>query len=147
MKRRLIVLGLAVVVLAAAGVAVYVTVRSEPVEVDLRASRNVSVPAGERLRVDLGEINTSVGDAWFLTQPPGAAVLRDVGRDYTTADSCEEGWSGCDQTLVWEFAAVSAGQTSMRFQYCYRSRPPGCEPAPTRPANDPLTLTVTVTRS
>jgi hypothetical protein len=151
MKRRPIVVAVVVgaVVGFVAAAAVFVLRRDEPVKVD-RSAGSVSVPAGEQLHISFGTVNTSVGDLWVLTVAPDAAVLKDRGTDYTTAEGCggraDEGFAGCDQSLVWVFEAVRAGTTTVQFQYCYRSRPPNCEPSPTGGSNAPVSLSVTVTR-
>ena len=46
--------------------------------------------------------------------------------------------------MWWQFGAVAPGTTEVTFQYCYRSRPPTCEPMEGRGPAEPVTLTVTV---
>jgi hypothetical protein len=46
--------------------------------------------------------------------------------------------------MWWRFGAVAPGTTELTFQYCYRSRPPHCEPMPDRGPAEPVRLTVTV---
>lgn len=108
--------------------------------VDGTASGAATVPAGGSLRVDFGDVNNSIGDDWFLVGPPDPAVLADAGEEY---DSECEG-AGCGAHLWWRFDAVAAGSTELVFQYCYRSRPPDCEPMPDRGLAEPVTLTVAV---
>jgi predicted secreted protein len=101
----------------------------------------VTVPAGETLLVDFGDVNNSIGDDWFLIGPADPAVLSDEGDQYDS--ECDQ--AGCGAHMWWRFGAVAAGTTEVTFQYCYRSRPPDCEPMPDRGPADPVTLTVTVT--
>jgi hypothetical protein len=100
------------------------------------------VKTGDRLRVDFGTINTSIGDEWFLVTGPDAAVLSDEGQDSTS--DCLPGAAGCDSHLRWVFTAKAAGSTTVVFQYCYRSRPDQCQPQPGRGPSDPVRLAVTV---
>ncbi len=101
----------------------------------------VTVPRGETLLVDFGQLNNSIGDDWFLIGPADPAVLADEGDQYDS----ECGESGCGARMWWQFGAVGPGTTEVTFQYCYRSRPPNCEPMPDRGPQEPVTLTVTVT--
>jgi hypothetical protein len=101
---------------------------------------SASLAAGETLRVDLGEANASIGDGWFLAEPPDPTVLTDRGS--ASDQDCDE--PGCGGRLFWSFAAAAPGTTPVVFRYCYRSRPPSCEPEPSRGPTDPVTLTVTV---
>jgi len=100
------------------------------------------VKAGERLRVDFGTINTSIGDQWFLVSGPDPAVLSDEGQDSTS--DCPAGSSGCSSHLRWMFTAKAAGSTTLVFQYCYRSQPDQCQPQDSRGPADPVRLAVTV---
>jgi predicted secreted protein len=100
----------------------------------------VNLPAGETLRVDLGNANPSIGDSWFLVGPPDAAVLIDTGQ--VPGDDCDS--PGCQATADWTFTAAAPGTTAVVFRYCYRSAPPDCAPMPDRGPTDPVTLTVTV---
>jgi predicted secreted protein len=101
----------------------------------------VTVPRGEKLLVDFGSQNNSIGDDWFLVGPADPAVLADEGDRYDS--ECDE--SGCGADMWWQFGAVGPGTTEVTFQYCYRSRPPDCEAMPDRGPVEPVTLTVTVT--
>ncbi|MGH8791421.1 MAG: protease inhibitor I42 family protein [Stackebrandtia sp.] len=110
-----------------------------------------SVSVGETLRVEFGWINSSIGDSWHLVGAPDPSVLTEVGAEYTDHPDCEEGASGCDSGLAWDFETVAAGTTTVEFQYCYRSAPDDCvgagldengEPAEPPP---PEVLTVEVT--
>jgi hypothetical protein len=99
---------------------------------------------GEVLRVTVGEINTSVGDSWYVIGEPDRAVLG-PGKEERESGDCPEGHSGCSSRLSWTFSAVGKGVTGIVFRYCYRSQPgPDCAPQPSRGPADPVTLTVTV---
>lgn len=115
----------------------------DPRTVSVAASAGqVTLADGERLRVDLGAYNSSIGDSWQLTAPPDPAVLADHG-EHLDSD-CAEGMVGCGGTLSWRFAAAGPGRTTIEFTYCYRSRVPDCDPGPGRGPAGPVTLTVTV---
>jgi hypothetical protein len=113
-----------------------------PPQVDVAAGDgSASLRTGETLRVDLGPVNSSIGDGWFLVEAPDPAVLTDRGRD--AEQECDE--PGCGARLRWAFAAAGPGTTPLVFRYCFRSQPPACEPAPDgRGSAEPVTLTVTV---
>ena len=108
--------------------------------VDGTTSGAVTVPAGTPLLVDFGDVNNSIGDDWFLVGPPDPAILTDEGDEYDP--ECDR--AGCGAHMWWRFGAVARGMTELTFQYCYRSRPPDCEPMPDRGPADPVRLTVTV---
>lgn len=86
----------------------------------------VSVPTGEMLRVEFGWINPSIGDSWYLVGEADASVLAEIGSDTYEHPDCGDGMAGCDQGLNWEFKAVAPGETTVSFQYCYRSSPENC---------------------
>jgi predicted secreted protein len=98
------------------------------------------VEAGEVLQVDLGEVNPSIGDAWFLVHPPDAAVLGEGEESFES--ECDE--PGCGGRATWTFTARSPGTTRLEFRYCYRSRPDDCQPQPDRGPSGIVALTVTV---
>ena len=150
-NRRLIAVlscAAALIVVAAVTTVVLVYRSDRSVVVDGRASGAVTVRKGTWLRVNFGTVNTSVGDMWTIVTAPDSRVLRDRGTDHETSKDCggsaDEGWSGCDQTLHWQFESIGPGRTSVRFQYCYRSRPPDCEAEPSRGPAQPVELTITV---
>jgi len=111
----------------------------EKVTAELSAGQ-ATLSDGEILRVNFGPYNAGIGDSWYLTTEPDRAVLTDRGQDVDR--ECD--MPGCDGTLHWEFAAVGPGQTTLVFQYCYRSRPDDCDPGPDRGPAQPVTLSVTV---
>ena len=110
--------------------------------VDVRVSAgSARLAAGETLRVDVGALNESVGDSWYVVGAPDPAVLIEKERDYDL--DCDN--PGCGGHLWWTFTATGAGSTTVVFQYCYRSRPGAdCAPAPGGQSNQPVTLNVTV---
>jgi predicted secreted protein len=130
--RRAVVLLVALVVLAGCG-------GPDPVTVAV-GTGSARVEVGAELRVQLGEVNASIGDSWHLLGAPDPAVLTDNGA--VTELECEQ--PGCGGTMDWTFTATGPGVTALVFQYCYRSRPPQCEPQPGRGPAEPVTLTVTV---
>jgi predicted secreted protein len=101
---------------------------------------SASLAVGETLRVDLGAVNQSIGDSWYLTGRPDPAVLVESGRDFDA--DCEE--PGCGGRLTWSFNPTGPGTTVVVFQYCYRSGLDNCEPLPDRGPETPVSLTVTV---
>jgi len=111
--------------------------------VEVRAgSGSAQLARGQVLRVDLGAVNPSIGDAWYLTEAPDPAVLADKGRDFTS--DCAAGQAGCGGHLAWEFTARGKGTTTVAFRYCYRSGPQNCDPGPGRGPADPVRVAVTV---
>ena len=100
---------------------------------------SATVHVGDHLHVTFGQVNASIGDGWFLTTPPDSAVLTDGG--YESAGCAS---AGCGAEAWWNFTAASAGTTTAVFQYCYRSRPPNCEPGPGAGPNEPVKLAITV---
>lgn len=103
-------------------------------------SGSAQLAQGEVLHVDLGEVNHSIGDQWYLLTPPDAAVLSEGEREYEA--DCDD--PGCGGREGWVFTARGAGTTTLVFRYCYRSEPPSCEPQADRGPSDPVELTVTV---
>jgi predicted secreted protein len=112
-----------------------------PAVVDVPVDRgSARLAVGEVLRVDLGEVNESIGDSWYLVTPPDPAVLDDDGRDYDS--ECD--MAGCGAHVTWDFVAAGPGSTALVFRYCYRSRPADCEAEPSRGPVEPVTLNVVV---
>lgn len=86
----------------------------------------VRISGGDELLVEFGEINTSIGDSWYLVTPPDATVLSDGGYHAEVDSFCDD--AGCPSTFAWRFSAVSPGTTTVEFLYCYRSGPDDCVP-------------------
>src|SRR5688572_20075173 len=59
----------------------------------------VAVALGEKVVVDLGYQNSSIGDGWFLVGRPDPAVLADEGEQYES----ECGQPGCGGDMAWRF--------------------------------------------
>ncbi|GAA2319261.1 hypothetical protein GCM10009853_091690 [Glycomyces scopariae] len=107
-------------------------------------AETVTVTVGETLRVDLGEVNDSVGDNWFLVDGADTGVLADAGSETEGDTSCEG--DGCGGILYWDFEATAAGATTLQFQYCFRTGLDDCVgDADGNPPADPVALAVTVT--
>ena len=98
------------------------------------------VEEGEVLKVDLGVGNPSVGDQWFLVEPPDPAVLSDGERTFDP--ECDQ--PGCGGRTSWTFTARSKGSATVVFRYCYRSQPDNCQAEPHRGPSEPVEFTVTV---
>jgi Chagasin family peptidase inhibitor I42 len=103
---------------------------------------SVSVPVGGRIRVDLGTVSESIGDGWFLIGAPDAKLLKDDGAQY--GPGCGAGMAGCSHSMYWQFTALAKGSTTVRFRYCYRSRPERCDTGPGRGPAQPVLILVTV---
>jgi predicted secreted protein len=104
---------------------------------------SAKIKAGDRLVVDFGDVNPSVGDSWYLVTPPDATVLVDQG-EHTDSD-CDQ--PGCGGHLTWLFGATAPGTTKLVFQYCFRSHPKACQGpfSESGVVRQPVPLTVTVT--
>ena len=126
---------------AACGLALVAAGCLGPRAVDVAVSAgSARLAPGETLRVDLGEVNHSIGDSWYLVGTPDPAVLAEKDQDYDS--DCDD--PGCGGRLRWTFTATGVGSTTVVFQYCYRSRPDNCDPEPGGQSDQPVTLGVTV---
>lgn len=105
--------------------------------------KTASLHVGEVLRVDIGEVNPSVGDAWFVVSGADGTVLGEGERDFVS--HCAAGEAGCDGRLAWEFPAAHAGETDLVLRYCFRTQLPDCEGRPGDDPSQPVTIRVTVT--
>jgi len=81
-------------------------------------TETTTVAVGGTLVVDLGTINTSVGDAWTVAVEPDPAVLG-PGRATTTPQG-KEGETGGYSALTYSFEAVAPGRTTIELQYAFR---------------------------
>ena len=68
--------------------------------------------------MDMGEVNPSVGDSWFVVSGADGSVLGEGERD--SVSHCDAGKAGCDGRLAWDFPAAHAGETDLVLRYCYR---------------------------
>jgi predicted secreted protein len=107
------------------------------------AKGGATIRVNDVLRVDLGDYNASIGDAWYEVKRPDGKVLKDYG-DKLVSD-CKAGEAGCGGHLYWELGGYKKGTTSVRFQYCYRSTRTNCQPGPGRGPKDSVLFNVTVT--
>lgn len=105
--------------------------------------KTASLRVGEVLRVDMGDVNPSVGDSWFVVSGADGSVLGEGERDYVS--HCDAGKAGCDGRLTWQFPAAHAGETDLVLRYCYRTQLPDCEGRPGSDPSQPVTIHVTVT--
>lgn len=98
---------------------------------------SVTLAPGEALIVDFGEINSSVGDEWVITQQPDPAILApgDEQADYLG----EEGETGAPSELAFRFAPAGTGTTVITWEYRFRGSVP--EDAADRQSTE---ITVTV---
>ena len=106
------------------------------------AKGGATIRVNDTLRVDLGDYNSSIGDAWYEVKNPDKKVLKDYG-DKLVSD-CKPNQAGCGGHLYWEFVGFAKGSTSVRFQYCYRSTRTNCQPGPGRGPKDSVLFNVTV---
>ncbi|MEP7766113.1 protease inhibitor I42 family protein [Sanguibacter sp. 25GB23B1] len=109
----------------------------DEVVVDATAS-SAELVVGQTLVVDLGEMNSSVGDDWLITDEPDGEVLREGERfsEYLG----EDGEDGGRNTLAYEFEAVGDGETTLELEYRFRGGAPDFGHGP-----EPVSITVTVT--
>ena len=114
------------------------------VEVDVTAGA-VQLAVGEVLRVDLGKVNSSIGDSWYLVGTPDSAVLSEGKEDYDS--ECDAHAVGCGGRLAWVFSARGPGMTTLVFRYCYQSSLKDCKPQPNRGPPEPVQLAVSVNES
>jgi predicted secreted protein len=133
-RRRILLVVTVFVLLAGCG-------GGRTVEVGVTAG-SVQLAAGEVLRVDLGQVNPSIGDSWYLVGTPDAAVLTEGEEDYDS--DCDKDAVGCGGRLAWVFTAHGPGKTTLLFQYCYRSSLDDCQPETSRGPHEPVQLAVSV---
>lgn len=102
---------------------------------------STTVSTGDTLEVDFGEVNSSIGDGWFVMSPPDPEILVDRGSHLTSR--CDQ--PGCGSQLTWRFTATKAGSTTVTFRYCYRTQLAECDPGPGRGPSVPVSLSISVT--
>ncbi|GAA1688284.1 hypothetical protein GCM10009830_39840 [Glycomyces endophyticus] len=101
-------------------------------------AETVTVRVGETLRIEFGRFNGTTGDNWYLVDGADTGVLADAGKSTDDDPGAEY--------LTWDFDAVAAGETTLVFQYCYRSELDDCVgDADGNGPPDPIQLAVTVT--
>ncbi|THV23557.1 protease inhibitor I42 family protein [Glycomyces paridis] len=105
-------------------------------------AETATVAVGETLRVDLGTVNASVGDNWYLVSGADTGVIAEGDKRTDGDDDCD----GCSGELSWDFEALEAGETTLVFQYCFRTSLAECTgDASDGPPPEPVELAVTVT--
>lgn len=105
---------------------------------------SATVSVGDSLRVDIGRVNGSIGDDWFLIDGADTGVLTDAGNETEPDADCDG--AGCGGRMRWNFEAAATGVTTLVFQYCFQSGPDDCVGGPNdEPAPDPVELEITVT--
>jgi len=104
--------------------------------------RTATVESGDTLELTIGEVNSSIGDAWQLgAVTPGGAVTI-VDERYEGGD-CASGAAGCsDGTLIWVIEVEGAGTVTFDADNCYRGACPGDEGA--EPESERRTYTLNV---
>ncbi|NUR73914.1 MAG: protease inhibitor I42 family protein [Hamadaea sp.] len=105
---------------------------------------SITIEKGQTLSIDLGKVNGSIGDSWYVVESGDRAILGEPDREYDS--DCHGGEVGCGGTLSYEFKAVGVGKTKLVFQYCYRSGPSNCDTSSGRGPTTPQTIKVTVTK-
>lgn len=83
---------------------------------------SVSLSPGETLVVDFGFINPSIGDEWIITAQPDATVLEEGRSSFDSGQPDPPPGSGGE--LVYRFAPVGSGTTTISFEYRYRGEIP-----------------------
>ncbi|MEV0270252.1 protease inhibitor I42 family protein [Hamadaea sp. NPDC050747] len=133
--RQLTALPAAVLALALSGCS-----STEHVGVDVGS---VTLEKGQTLSIDIGAVNASIGDSWYVVESGDRAVVAEPRREYDS--DCRGGEVGCGGKLSYEVKAVGVGETELVFRYCYRSGLDACDPGPGRGPATPQTIKVTVT--
>lgn len=107
----------------------------DDVVVDASAT-TAELVVGQTLVVDFGEINTSVGDEWVLTQDPDDEVL---SQGEAESEVLGDGAPGSPSTFLYAFEAREAGTSTIDFEYRFRGA------ADFGHGPSPVSITVTVT--
>jgi hypothetical protein len=114
----------------------------QPARLDA-TTRSLTVERGETVEVVIGEVNSSIGDAWQLGDVSPAGSVSIVEERYEDGD-CPDGGAGCnDGTLIWELEVTGGGTITFDAENCYRGRCPGDEGAEQESETRTYTLTVT----
>ena len=87
---------------------------------------SVTVSSGDRLVVEFGEVNASVGSDWVITTKPDPQVLSG-GERHSEYAGPKDSVGGPDR-LSYEFTAVGTGRAQIQFEYQFRGAQPS-EPA------------------
>lgn len=82
------------------------------------ATRDVQLDVGQRLVIDFGTYNTSVGDEYEVVQEPDATVLANFTRESKYLGEDDE--DGAPSTLFYWAKAAAPGTTEIQIDYYYR---------------------------
>ena len=94
---------------------------SAAVTVDAFTTDSVTVPAGQDLIVDFGEINSSTGEDWVIISEPDSAVL---SPGQSQSETIGDGAPGSPNRFSYRFVAIEAGTTQIEFQYQFQGSVP-----------------------
>ncbi|WP_341945543.1 protease inhibitor I42 family protein [Microbacterium sp. LWH11-1.2] len=83
---------------------------------------SVTLAPGEALVIDFGEVNSSVGEDWEITQEPDPAVLG-PGEERSRYLG-EDGMTGAPSEVTYRFAPAGEGTTVIEFEYRFRGEIP-----------------------
>ena len=83
---------------------------------------SVTLAPGEALVIDFGEVNSSVGEDWEITQEPDAAVLG-PGEERSRYLG-EDGMTGAPSEVTYRFPPAGEGTTVIEFEYRFRGEIP-----------------------
>lgn len=115
-RRRALALIVSLVVLA--GGAGYALRPRRPAVVVEPSADSVTLEVGEVLVIDLGTINSSIGDGWEVAVEPDPTVLTpgESDTEYLADDDEDGGYS----TMTYSFEAIAEGETTLELQYSFR---------------------------
>lgn len=85
-------------------------------------AESVTLAPGEALVIDFGEVNSSVGEDWEITQEPDPAVLG-PGEERSRYLG-EDGMTGAPSEVTYRFAPAGEGTTVIEFEYRFRGEIP-----------------------
>jgi|GEM_PF-1032940 len=86
----------------------------------------VELEVGNRLVIDLGSYNPSVGDEFEVAQEPDANILANFTSESTYLG--EEDEDGAPSSLRYSADAVAAGTTEIEIEYYFRQERTGDRP-------------------
>ncbi len=102
-----------------------VTTDGNVVVVDTDVSE-VELEVGNRLVIDLGSYNPSVGDDFEVAQEPDANILANFASESNYLG--EEDEDGAPSSLQYTADAVAAGETEIKIDYYFRQEKSGERP-------------------
>lgn len=92
-----------------------------PVSID-HTEPSATVSAGQKLTIDFGEVNPSVGDGWVVINTPDTSVISAGEQEVKPVD--KKNAIGGPATLKFVFEAKKPGTTELEFEYRYRGNVP-----------------------